>query len=59
MTATTKTAAAMKASTTSKAAAVEATTAKTASAETAARATPEGVISPTTETATKGPGRRV
>jgi len=43
----------------SEAAAVEASAAKTAPAETAARATSEGVVCPTTETTTKGAGRRV
>ena len=56
--AATKTAA-VEASAASKAPAMGPSATKTAAAETAARATPEGVISPTTETATKGPGRRV
>jgi hypothetical protein len=42
-----------------KAAAVEASAAKTAPAETAAIASSEGVVCRTTETTTKGAGRRV
>jgi hypothetical protein len=58
MASTTKTAT-MEAATAAKASAVEAPAAKAAPAGTAARATPEGVVSTTTETTAKGAGRRV